>query len=228
MAHDQPEKKADDATDQPPQADGSVEAAGDDSAESSELSMAEKNKRSVIKLMVIIAGSFAFALASIPMYRMVCAKLDPGGSSSQNGQVDEYKDVEVDESRTVDVRFTSEVNGQLDWEFGPTESRVKVHPGEKRLTDFEAKNLDRDNELTGKGVYDINPPQAGQYFKKIECFCFTEQTLAAGEEVDMPLYFWFDPDMPDDIDEVTIAYTFFNADSSRARAIDEKAANVPQ
>ena len=87
---------------------------------------------------------------------------------------------------------------------------------------FRAKNLDPSNAITGQAVYDINPPMAGQHFKKIECFCFKEQTLEPGEEVEMPLYLWFDPEISKDIKQVTIAYTFFNADSSRKRQMRER------
>lgn len=189
-------------------------------AEADELSLEEKNIRSGKKLLGIIIGSFIFAWASIPLYRIVCQAIDPGGSTWQNGSVDTYEDVEVDKSRTVKVRFASEVNSQLPWEFGPADPSLTVHPGEKKLTKFTAENLDHARAIKGKAVYDINPPEAGQYFKKIECFCFVEQTLEPGEKVDMPLYFWFEPDMPDHIKEITLAYTFFNADSSRSRSTE--------
>jgi cytochrome c oxidase assembly protein subunit 11 len=182
--------------------------------------MVENNKKMGKKLLAFTAFMFLVAAASIPLYRIVCVAIDPGGSSSQNGETDVYDDVKVDKSRTVKVRFAAEVNRQLPWKFGPSEPSVEVHPGEKRLTKFTSENLDRGRAIKGQAVYDINPPEAGQYFKKIECFCFTEQTLEPGEKVDMPLYFWFDPDMPDHIKEITLAYTFFNADSSRTRSAE--------
>jgi cytochrome c oxidase assembly protein subunit 11 len=87
---------------------------------------------------------------------------------------------------------------------------------------FVAKNMDQSGATTGKAVYDINPPQAGQYFKKIECFCFREQKLEAGQEMEMPLYFWFDPELPEDIEEITVAYTFFNMESSLSRSMKNR------
>jgi cytochrome c oxidase assembly protein subunit 11 len=166
----------------------------------------------LLKIMgAVLLGSFAFGWASIPLYRMVCAKLDPGGSSALNGSVSTYENVDVDKSRTVHVRFSAIVNGRLPWEFSATELSVDVHPGEKRLTKFQAKNLSPTQTIIGKAVYDIVPAEAAPYFKKIECFCFKEQTLKPKESVDMPLYFWFEPDLPDHIKEVTLAYTFFNA-----------------
>lgn len=158
---------------------------------------------------ITLAVSFAFAWGSIPLYRLVCAKLDPGGSAALNGEVSDYTGVVVDESRTVHVRFSSFVNSQLPWKFAPTELTAEVHPGEKRLTKFYAENLSAVDTIVGKGVYDIVPPEAAQYFKKIECFCFTEQTLNPNESMEMPLYFWFDPSMPEHITSITLSYTFF-------------------
>lgn len=183
---------------------------------------AEKNRKSSKYLIGIILFGFFLAAISIPLYRLVCAKFDPGGSSWYNGDSDTYEGVVVDESRTVRVRFTANVNSQLPWQFHPTEPSVEVHPGEKRLTNFFAKNLDHAGSINGKGVYDINPPEAGQYFKKIECFCFREQTLEAGQQRDMPLYFWFDPELPAHIKEITVAYTFFNVDSSLKRTMERR------
>jgi cytochrome c oxidase assembly protein subunit 11 len=175
-------------------------------------------KQTVIYILGFLLVMFGFGWGSIPLYRLVCKQLDPGGSSASNGTADQYKNVQVDESRSLKVRFTTSVQGNLPWKFDNKSASVDVHPGEKKLVDFEVTNFDQDNELTGKAVYDVNPPEAGQYFKKIECFCFKQQTLAADETKKMPLYFWMDPDIPKDIDNVTLAYTFFNSESSRERA----------
>lgn len=179
----------------------------------------EKNRRTVKLFVGIIICSFIFAVVSIPLYRMVCDVVDPGGSSWSNGQTDAYVDVPVDTSRTVRVRLTTNVNRQLPWEFRPMVPDVHVNPGERKMVKFFAQNKDTAGSVTGKAVYDINPPEAGQYFKKIECFCFQEQELAAGESVEMPLVFWFDPSMPPEITEITLAYTFFNMDSTFERTL---------
>lgn len=180
----------------------------------------EKNARLGKVFVTVVVAMFLAGFASIPLYRMVCAKIDPGGSSWQNGDPDVYEGVEVDESRTIRVRFNTGVERQLPWEFDVDQRYVDVHPGEKNTVDFVALN-EADHETVGKAVYDISPPEAAPYFKKRECFCFIEQTMAAGQEVDMPLVYWFDPDMPDHIDEIYLGYTFFNAESSRARAAAE-------
>lgn len=184
--------------------------------------LAEKNRRTGKVLIGVIIGMFLFGFASIPLYRIVCDQIDPGGSSYSNGTTDRYAGVQVDEGRTLRVRMATNVNNQLPWEFRPLTPQVEVHPGERKLVKFYAKNLDPKGSITGKAVYDINPPEAGQYFKKIECFCFQEQELRAAEDVEMPLVFWFEPDIPAEIDDITIAYTFFNMDSSFERTIKKR------
>ena len=191
-------------------------------------SLDEKNRRTLKFLIGIIIASFIFAIVSIPLYRMVCDSIDPGGSSWSAGDTDTYVDVKVDSSRTIRVRLTTNVNRQLPWEFKPLEPNVSIHPGERKMVKFHAKNLDVQGSITGKAVYDINPPEAGEFFKKIECFCFQEQELKAGESVEMTLVFWFDPAMPAEITEVTLAYTFFNMDSTFERTLKERARKKQQ
>ncbi len=182
-----------------------------------EPSVEEKNKRSAKKFIGVIVGMFLFAFASIPLYRIFCAAVDPGGSSAQNGEVELYGDTKVDKSHRIKIRFATQVNKQLPWHFEVSEINDEVYAGAKSIITFRAKNLS-DVSIKGKAVYDINPPEAGQYLKKLECFCFTEQVLGPKEEMNMALRYWFDPDMPKHIDEVTIAYTFFNIDSSFERS----------
>lgn len=177
-------------------------------------------------LLGMIVASFIFALASIPLYRIVCKQIDPGGSAWQNGDADVYEGVEVDTSRTVKVRFATEVQSQLPWSFEAHVKSLEVHPGEKNRALFTVKNHDTTGAIKGKGVYDINPPEAGQYFKKVDCFCFREQTLEAGELAELPLVFWFEPDMPEHIRNITVAYTFFNVDSSLQRSIKRRKAQA--
>src|SRR5690554_6796873 len=107
---------------------------------------------------ITLTVSFAFAWGSIPLYRLICAKLDPGGSAALNGSVSDYSGVEVDESRVVNVRFSSFVNSQLPWKFAPTELTAEVHPGEKRLTKFSAENLSGVNTIGAKVASDTGPP----------------------------------------------------------------------
>ncbi len=191
-------------------------------------SVEEKNAQMGKLFVFVIVAMFLFGFISIPLYRIICDAIDPGGSAYSNGSTDVYEDVKIDRSRTITVSMATNVNRQLNWEFTPPpEHKMKVNPGERKKVVFKARNHDL-GEMTGKAVYDIVPPEAGAYFKKIECFCFQEQTLKAGESADMPLIFWFDPSMPADIKDITIAYTFFNMDSSLTRSIKRRTESAPK
>lgn len=179
--------------------------------------VAEKNAHLGRIMVAAVVTMFLFGFASIPVYRLFCAMVDPGGSSWFIGEADVYDGVEVDTSRELRVRFNTNVERQLPWDFKGSEYSVTVHPGEKRLVNFWAMNKSSQPAI-GKAVYDISPPAAAPHFRKIECFCFIEQELASREEMDMPLYFWFDPAIPEHITEIMIGYTFFNSMPSRARA----------
>jgi cytochrome c oxidase assembly protein subunit 11 len=122
--------------------------------------------------------------------------------------------------KSVSIRFDANTSGKLDWTFHPVQSAVKVKFGEQIMAHYEAVN--RSNQtLTGSAVFNVSPPQAGAYFNKIQCFCFTEQTLKPGEKVDMPVVFFVDPDMLKDpdavgVDEITLSYTFYPVDKPKA------------
>ena len=181
------------------------------------------NKKNSKWFVGIIVGSFIFAFASIPLYRIICKQFDPGGSTYFNGLTQSYEPTApVDTSRQVKIRFTTNVERQLPWRFKHGQEFATVNPGAKTNASFQVTNTS-DRPVTGKAVYDINPPQAGAYFKKVECFCFREQELAAGETMDLPLVFWFESDLPKDIKEITIAYTFFNMENSFERDAQERA-----
>lgn len=182
-----------------------------------ELSVEEKNKRMAKTFIGVIVGMFLFGFASIPLYRIYCANVDPGGSSAQNGDVEIYGDTKIDKSHKLKIRFATMVNKQLPWHFEVSEINDEVYAGEKGVITFRVKNMS-DVSIKGKAVYDITPAQAGFYLKKLECFCFTEQILGPGEEMNMALRYWFDPEIPKEINNITIAYTFFNIDSSFERS----------
>jgi cytochrome c oxidase assembly protein subunit 11 len=118
------------------------------------------------------------------------------------------------------VRFDANVNGALPWRFEPVERTVRVAPGERIEIAYRATNLTARN-TTGTATFNVSPALAGQYFSKIECFCFSEQTLKGGESVDMPVVFFVDPKMGEDpdtrhIDEITLSYTFYPVETRTA------------
>ena len=121
-----------------------------------------------------------------------------------------------DNGRLITVRFDSTIGDVMPWSFVPTQLDVKVVPGETALSFFTAKNHS-DKAITGVATYNVHPPRAGLYFNKIQCFCFEEQRLLPGETVDMPVFFFIDPEFADDpqlsrVNNITLSYTFFQTD----------------
>ena len=165
------------------------------------------NKRLVKRLMLVILGMFGFVFALVPLYSVFC------DITGLNGKVEnvraEVAQVEPDLTRTVTVEFVASVNESMPWDFKPGVARMMVHPGKTYQTSFYARNL-TNVEMTGQAIPSITPGVAASHFKKTECFCFTQQTFKAGEGRDMPLVFMVDPDLPEDIHELTLAYTFFD------------------
>ena len=157
---------------------------------------------------VVVMGGLAYA--SVPLYRWFCQVTGFGGTT----QVAAAAPAELHE-RSVTVRFNADVNSALPWRFQPVERSVKVRLGEERLAFYRAKNL-ADRPVTGTATFNVTPAKAGPYFSKLDCFCFTEQTLEAGRSVDMPVSFYVDPELAedrnlDDVTTITLSYTFFAA-----------------
>jgi cytochrome c oxidase assembly protein subunit 11 len=177
-----------------------------------------KNLRVVVMLLGVVAVMVGLVSASVPLYRLFCQVTGYGGTTQR---AEAAPDVVSD--RVMTVRFNADVNGGLPWSFYPEQREVTLPIGETALAFYRAEN--RSGEaVTGTATFNVTPLKAGQYFNKIECFCFTEQTLQPGQSVDMPVSFFVDPAIIDDpnLDEVhtiTLSYTFFrSADDAGARA----------
>jgi len=166
-----------------------------------------RNAKTALLMALIVAAMVGLAFASAPLYRMFCeytgfdgtpqrAERAPGAVAGQVG-----------------VRFDANVHPGLPWRFEPEQTTVRVKPGAKTQIFYRAQNLSA-KTLTGQAVFNVSPDQVGKYFKKIQCFCFTEQTLKAGEAKDMPVIFFVDPAIKKDpdtnnVDEITLSYTFY-------------------
>jgi cytochrome c oxidase assembly protein subunit 11 len=152
-------------------------------------------------------------VASVPLYQMFCAATGIGGTTN----VAEYApDQNMILDREVTVLFNADTNGGLPWYFKPVQRRVKVKVGEEALIFYKAVN-ESDKPITGVATFNVTPFKTAYYFNKVECFCFTEQTLQPGEEVDMAVSFYIDPEFVEDenvdeIKEMTLSYTFFPSD----------------
>ncbi|QGN14977.1 ctaG Cox11 super family [Kluyveromyces marxianus] len=169
------------------------------------------------------------AYAAVPLYRAICARTGYGGIPiTDKRKFTDDKLVPVDTNKRIRVAFTSEVSQILPWKFVPQQREVYVLPGETALAFYKAKNTS-DKDIIGMATYSITPGEASPYFNKIQCFCFEEQKLAAGEEVDMPVFFFIDPDFASDpsmrnIDDIILHYTFFKAHYADGSAVSHAAA----
>lgn len=166
------------------------------------------NKRLVIKLVWIVAGALVFAFALVPLYDVICAVTGLNGKTNSTAEL--VVPVKVDSTREVTVQFISSVMPGLGWNFFPLENSVKVHPGQVTTVLFEAKNT-TSTEVSGQAIPSVTPGKASAHLKKIECFCFVKQTLKPGEVKKLPLRFFISADLPQDVHELTLSYSFFPA-----------------
>lgn len=169
------------------------------------------NGRMVIKLVAIVVGMFGFGFALVPLYDVFCDVTGINGKTRDSAAV--YQDVTVDKSRVVTVEFITRTNTGMPWEFKTTTRRVDVHPGEMHQVDFYARNP-ASRDIVGQAVPSVSPGQAALFLNKTECFCFNHQPLKAGEETLMPMKFYVDPQLPDDIHFFTVQYTLYDVTSA--------------
>lgn len=167
-----------------------------------------RNTKMALNLFALAAGMLMLAYASVPLYRLFCTLTGYGGTTRE--AISAPKTIY---NRVINIEFNADIDPNLNWQFAAGERSHKVKVGERTLTYFVAHNRE-DYSVTGRAVYNVVPFKAGAYFNKIECFCFTEQTLEAGQKVDMPVSFFIDPailDDPDmnDVKTITLSYTFF-------------------
>ncbi len=170
-------------------------------------------KKSVIKMVLVAVLMFGFAFALVPLYNVFCEITGLNGKTSGQVAEDVLKTQVVDENRVITVQFDASVNSELNWEFKPTEFEMQVIPGKLYKTNFYAKNLSN-KDITGRATYSVTPGKASLYFNKTECFCFTEQTLKANEEVLMPVTFIVDSKLTKDVNIMTLSYIFYKLPSS--------------
>jgi cytochrome c oxidase assembly protein subunit 11 len=163
-----------------------------------------------LKLVTVAAVMFGFGFAMVPFYRALCAAVGlnsvvrPDASRA-------VANSQVDATRTVTVELDTNVRGDLPWTFSAAEKSVRVHPGELAQVTFEIRNRSG-RTLTGQAIPSYGPAIAGQHFRKIECFCFTQQTLAPGEVRRMPVVFVVDRELPGEVNTLTLSYTFFEVE----------------
>jgi cytochrome c oxidase assembly protein subunit 11 len=168
------------------------------------MSLREENRRLSRRLAVVAVGMFGFGFALVPFYNQICAAL---GVNSVVEKDDVPANTQIDTTRTITIELDANAHN-LPWRFRPLVSHLTVHPGEIATVEYEIVNV-RGAAVTGQAVPSYGPQHAGEYFKKLECFCFTQQTLAAGEVRRMPVTFVVDPKLPKGLHTIAVSYTFF-------------------
>ena len=166
----------------------------------------QSNVTMLKKLGVVVVGMFAFGFALVPLYEKICQVT----GIRDIGRADEVTNTQIDASRKVRVEFDSNLRG-LPWTFKPLETVLDVHPGELRQVVYEIVNT-TDRTISGQAIPSYGPQHAGQYFKKLDCFCFAKQTLLPGETRKMPVVFVVDQKAPTDLATITLSYTFFEVE----------------
>ncbi len=168
------------------------------------------NRSLTARLLLMVAGSFAFGFALVPLYDVFCEVTGIGSRErlSQAATVDTTAPVET---RTITVEFTASVPAGGKWEFMPVAATMEVQPGRLYETHYRARNLSG-REITGQAVPSVAPSRAARYFQKTECFCFTPQHFARDEERELAVRFVVDRELPPGIDRLTLSYAFYDVD----------------
>ena len=176
----------------------------------------QTNKKTATRLLMVAVAMFGFGYALVPLYDLLC---DVTGLNGKTGRADvsETKNQEIISDRLVTVEFTTMVNTNLPWTFKALQNKVSVHPGELTTAKFLARNM-TDEVITGQAIPSVAPSKAANHFKKIECFCFTQQVLQPGEEKEMVVQFMLDSRLAPEIDsndETLFLIHFFGHKSYR-------------
>jgi cytochrome c oxidase assembly protein subunit 11 len=174
----------------------------------------QKNRRTGRILAVLGAFMLGLAFAAVPLYRMFCEATGFAGTTQRAARAPGAV------AGQVKVQFDANVHPGLPWRFEPEQTSVEVAPGAQTKIFYRAQNLSA-RAIVGQAVYNVSPDTVGKYFKKIQCFCFSEQTLQPGQKVDMPGVFFVDPKIkqdPDtkDVHEITLSYTFYPVETVQA------------
>jgi cytochrome c oxidase assembly protein subunit 11 len=179
------------------------------------------NRQLLIKLAVVAAGMFGFGFALVPFYKAIC---EAAGINNLLQPDEVAANGQIDRSRTVTIEFDANTH-DVPWRFKPRQASLTVHPGELAHVVYEVQNT-RPIATTGQAIPSYGPRSAAQYFRKLECFCFTQQALQAGETRAMPVAFVVDPALPADVNTITLSYTFFEVAGTAAASKPEPAADA--
>jgi cytochrome c oxidase assembly protein subunit 11 len=175
-----------------------------------------RNALTVTALLAVLGVMLGLVSVSVPLYRLFCSVTGYGGTTQRASAAPQHDVAD----RLITVRFDAATASDLDWEFAPMQASVQVHPGEEKVIVYRAVNRSKE-ALTGTATFNVTPLKAGVYFEKLQCFCFTKQHLAPGEQAELSVSFFVDPDIVSDpttrdIDTITLSYTMFRAKADEA------------
>jgi cytochrome c oxidase assembly protein subunit 11 len=174
------------------------------------------------RLLLATALMFGFGFALVPLYDVFCDLTGINGKTSTMAATADK--AVVDAKRTITIEFLARPNADMPWLFAPQTQKMTVHPGEIKLVYYEAKNPTA-GTMTGQAVPSVSPGQAALYFNKMECFCFNQQVLTAGQKLLMPLQFYVDPALPEQFSTITLSYTLY--DMTKHAPAETVAALIP-
>ncbi|MES2174416.1 MAG: cytochrome c oxidase assembly protein [Pseudomonadota bacterium] len=178
--------------------------------------LGRRNRRTLVTMATVGLAMLGLGFASVPLYRIFCEQTGFGGTTMR---ADPNVQVQQATGHTMSIRFDSNVQPGMPWQFYPEHRTDTVTIGRKDMAIFIAKNMS-DKPVTGTASFNVTPTQAGAYFTKIQCFCFTQQTLQPGQEVRMPVLYFVDPKILQDSDnkdtqQITLSYTFYPVEQDR-------------
>lgn len=178
-----------------------------------------KNRRTGLLLGGVVVGMFAFGFLMVPLFNLVCKAAGVQSVEARNAVAPtaQVQSGKVVADRSVTVKFDTNVHPELPWEFRALDSRIEVHPGEMHEVMFEVTNRSS-RPIVGQALPTVIPWDATPFFSKLECFCFRQQSLAPGETKEMPLRFRVMPELPKQINSLTLSYIFMNAGATTAQA----------
>lgn len=181
-----------------------------------------RNARTGLLAFVGACAMLGLGYASVPLYRLFCQVTGFGGTTMQASESDAARAAALATGQKISIRFDASAAMGMPWSFRPSQATDTVTIGERDIATYIARN-DSEQPITGMATFNVTPEQAGKYFNKIQCFCFTEQTLAPGQEVVMPVLYYVDPAMLDDpnmqgVEQITLSYTFHRASDPAAPA----------
>jgi cytochrome c oxidase assembly protein subunit 11 len=190
--------------------------------------LAVRKRNTVLFTVVLLAGMGTLVYYAVPLYRLFCQVTGYGGTTQRAdvapGAPGAPGSAGTAGGRVITVRFVADVNPQLPWSFYPAQREVRVRVGERTLIHYVARNNGR-KTVVGTATFNVSPSKSGMYFNKIACFCFEEQSLKPGQQVDMPVSFFIDPKLLadrnlNDVNTITLSYTFFRAFDAKRSAVE--------